>query len=184
VKLAIPVRPSPNISTTSTILYHLLPSPTISYHLYHSLPSLPSALPSALSRSRPKADNSPVQFAEYIQANVQLYSMRNGTSLGPAAVASFVRGEVAKALRSRRPYTVNLLLGGVDPITKQPSLYWCDYLAALAKLPYAAHGYAQYDPPHFLIFFFLCLGEWLANSCSVGQILLSLSARQASPPRH
>jgi len=25
-----------------------------------------------------------VQFAEYIQANVQLYSMRNGTSLAPA----------------------------------------------------------------------------------------------------
>jgi len=85
-----------------------------------------------------------VQFAEYIQANVQLYSMRNGTSLGPAAVASFVRGEIAKALRSRKPYNVNLLLGGVDPITNQPSLYWCDYLAALAKVPYAAHGYAQY----------------------------------------
>jgi len=85
-----------------------------------------------------------VQFAEYVQANVQLYSMRSNTQLGPDAVANFVRGEVAKALRSRRPYTVNLLLGGVDPITEKPSLYWCDYLAALAKLPYAAHGYAQY----------------------------------------
>ncbi|TID27819.1 putative proteasome subunit beta type-2 [Venturia nashicola] len=85
-----------------------------------------------------------VQFAEYVQANVQLYSMRNNTQLGPDAVANFVRGEVAKALRSRRPYNVNLLLGGVDPITGKPSLYWCDYLAALAKLPYAAHGYAQY----------------------------------------
>jgi 20S proteasome subunit beta 4 len=84
-----------------------------------------------------------VQFAEYVQANVQLYSMRNATHLGPDAVANFVRGEVAKALRSKRPYNVNLLLGGVDPITEKPSLYWCDYLAALAKLPYAAHGYAQ-----------------------------------------
>jgi 20S proteasome subunit beta 4 len=70
--------------------------------------------------------------------------MRNATHLGPDAVANFVRGEVAKALRSKRPYNVNLLLGGVDPITEKPSLYWCDYLAALAKLPYAAHGYAQY----------------------------------------
>ncbi|KAF2090628.1 proteasome-domain-containing protein [Saccharata proteae CBS 121410] len=85
-----------------------------------------------------------VQFAEYIQANIQLYSMRNDTDLGPSAVASFVRGELAKALRSRRPYNVNLLLGGMDPITDKPSLYWCDYLAALAPLPYAAHGYAQY----------------------------------------
>ncbi|MCJ1405166.1 Proteasome subunit beta type-4 [Xylographa trunciseda] len=85
-----------------------------------------------------------VQFAEYIQANIKLYSMRNDTDLGPAAVASFVRGELAKSLRSRKPYTVNLLLGGMDPITQKPSLYWLDYLAALAPVPYAAHGYAQY----------------------------------------
>ena len=84
-----------------------------------------------------------VQFAEYIQANIQLYSMRNDADLGPSAVANFVRGELAKSLRSKKPYTVNLLLGGMDPITKKPSLYWLDYLAALAPLPYAAHGYAQ-----------------------------------------
>lgn len=70
--------------------------------------------------------------------------MRNDTDLGPSAVASFVRGELARALRSRRPYTVNLLLGGMDPISDKPSLYWIDYLAALAPVPYAAHGYAQY----------------------------------------
>jgi len=90
-----------------------------------------------------------VQFAEYIQANIQLYSMRNDQNLGPHAVASFVRGELAKSLRSRRPYTVNLLLGGWDEIKNEPTLYWCDYLAALAKVPYAAHGYAQYA--HFLL---------------------------------
>jgi 20S proteasome subunit beta 4 len=85
-----------------------------------------------------------VQFAEYIQANIQLYSMRNGMDLSPSATAGFVRGELAKALRSRRPYTVNLLLGGFDKIKDEPSLFWCDYLASLAKVPYAAHGYAQY----------------------------------------
>ncbi|KAK7532229.1 nucleophile aminohydrolase [Phyllosticta citribraziliensis] len=85
-----------------------------------------------------------VQFAEYIQANIQLYTMRNESDLSPSAVASFVRTELANALRSRRPYTVNLLLGGLDPITDKPTLYWCDYLASLAPLPYAAHGYAQY----------------------------------------
>jgi len=69
--------------------------------------------------------------------------MRNDTHLGPGAVAAFVRGELAKALRSRRPYNVNLLLGGWDDIHQKPTLYWCDYLAALAELPYAAHGYAQ-----------------------------------------
>lgn len=88
-----------------------------------------------------------IQFAEYIQANVALYTMRNESDLSPSAVASFVRGELARSLRSRKPYNVNLLLGGMDPITKQPSLYWLDYLASSAKVPYAAHGYAQYVPP-------------------------------------
>ena len=69
--------------------------------------------------------------------------MRNGTDLRPSAVASFVRGELARSLRSRNPYTVNVLLGGLDPITKEPQLYWLDYLASVAPLPYAAHGYAQ-----------------------------------------
>lgn len=70
--------------------------------------------------------------------------MRNEAPLNPAAVAHFVRGELADALRSRNPYNVNLLLGGVDPRTGTPNLYWMDYLAALAEIPYAAHGYAQY----------------------------------------
>lgn len=69
--------------------------------------------------------------------------MRNETDLSPSALAHFVRGELASSLRSRNPYNVNLLLGGVDPITHKPSLYWLDYLASLAPVPYAAHGYAQ-----------------------------------------
>lgn len=84
-----------------------------------------------------------MQFADYIQANIQLYTMRNDTELGPVAVSNFVRSELARSLRSRSPYTVNLLLGGVDPISQEPHLYWVDYLASLAPVPYAAHGYAQ-----------------------------------------
>lgn len=85
-----------------------------------------------------------VQFAEYIQANTALYNMRNNTELSPSAVAHFVRGELARSLRSRSPYTVNLLLGGIDPVDEKPQLYWIDYLASMAPVPYAAHGYAQY----------------------------------------
>jgi len=90
-----------------------------------------------------------VQFAEYIQANVQLYGMRNNTpttngQLSPSAVASFIRKELAKSLRSRNPYHVNLLVGGFDTTTNRPHLYWLDYLASQAAVPYAAHGYAQY----------------------------------------
>lgn len=89
-----------------------------------------------------------VQFAEYIQRNAQLYSMRNESDLSPSALAHFVRGELATSLRSRKPYNVNLLMGGVDPITGKPALYWLDYLASLAEVPYAAHGYAQYVISH------------------------------------
>jgi 20S proteasome subunit beta 4 len=39
---------------------------------------------------------------------------------------------------------VNLLIGGVDPKTGQPELYWLDYLASSVKLNFAAHGYASY----------------------------------------
>jgi hypothetical protein len=55
-----------------------------------------------------------------------------------------VRSSLAKSLRSKNPYNVNLLLGGFDPITDKPELYWIDYLASSVSLPYAAHGYAQY----------------------------------------
>ncbi|KAI5815403.1 nucleophile aminohydrolase [Pyronema omphalodes] len=87
-----------------------------------------------------------VQFAEYIQANVQLYGMRNNSNwqLSPSAVASLIRHELARSLRSRNPYHVNLLVGGFDVTENKPHLYWLDYLAAQASLPYAAHGYAQY----------------------------------------
>ncbi|XP_044143570.1 proteasome subunit beta type-2 [Bufo gargarizans] len=84
-----------------------------------------------------------VQFAEYIQKNVQLYKMRNGYELSPTAAANFTRRNLADYLRSRTPYHVNLLLAGYDE-HDGPSLYYMDYLAALAKAPFAAHGYGAY----------------------------------------
>ncbi|KAJ8102787.1 nucleophile aminohydrolase [Lipomyces tetrasporus] len=85
-----------------------------------------------------------VQFAEYVQANIQLHGMRNETELSPPAITSFVRSELAKSLRSRKPYQVNILIAGYDTATEKPYLYWVDYLASSAQLPYAAHGYAAY----------------------------------------
>lgn len=70
--------------------------------------------------------------------------MRNDIDLSPDRTASFVRSELARSLRSRSPYNVNLLLGGYDTNTDTPLLTWIDYLASRGDLPYAAHGYAQY----------------------------------------
>jgi 20S proteasome subunit beta 4 len=81
-----------------------------------------------------------VQFAEYIQKNIQLYKMRNGYELSPHAAANFTRKNLADFLRSRTPYAVNMLLAGHDD-TDGASLYFMDYLASLNKVPYGAHGY-------------------------------------------
>lgn len=85
-----------------------------------------------------------VNYAEYIQANVKLYSFRHDNQLSPKAIANFSRNELAKALRSRKPYQVNVLIGGYDTKAKKPVLNWIDYLAANVEVPYAAHGYAAY----------------------------------------
>ncbi|KAK9460713.1 nucleophile aminohydrolase [Lipomyces oligophaga] len=85
-----------------------------------------------------------VQFAEYIQANMQLHEMRNGTELSPSAITSFTRNQLATSLRSRKPYQVNVLIAGYDIAEGKPELNWVDYLASRVKIPYAAHGYAAY----------------------------------------
>ncbi|CCH60939.1 hypothetical protein TBLA_0D04430 [Henningerozyma blattae CBS 6284] len=85
-----------------------------------------------------------VNFAEYIQANVQLYTIRENNELSPQAVSSFVRKELAKSIRSRKPYQVNVLIGGYDSTSKKPQLYQIDYLGTKVELPYAAHGYSGF----------------------------------------
>lgn len=42
-----------------------------------------------------------IQFAEFIQANVQLYGMKYDTELNSDAVAAFTRREMASNLRTR-----------------------------------------------------------------------------------
>merc|ERR1712122_77929 len=79
-----------------------------------------------------------VQFAEYIQRNLQLYKMVNGFELSTNAAANYTRRELATSLRSRKPYNVNMLIAGYDDDddeNKGPSLYFMDYLSALVKLP-------------------------------------------------
>jgi len=85
-----------------------------------------------------------VQFAEYVERNIRLYQIRNLYPLRPAAAASWIRRALADSLRSRKPYSVNLLLGGYDTATFDPHLYWIDYLGTMTEVPFAAHGYGAY----------------------------------------
>lgn len=93
-----------------------------------------------MSLSGPNGDR--VAFSEYIKKNIALYMLRNEMSLSTHAAANFTRKELANALRSD-PYQVNLLIGGWDH-EQGPALYYMDYLASMAQVPYAAHGYASF----------------------------------------
>ena len=69
-------------------------------------------------------------FLEYVQRNVQLHEYRTGARLSIAASASWIRRQLADYLRSRTPFRVNMLLGGMDPDGENVSLYYLDYLAS------------------------------------------------------
>lgn len=68
----------------------------------------------------------------------------HNVDLRPKAAASWIRTQLAEAIRSRHPYQVNLLLGGYDEPSSEPALYWLDYLGTLVQVPFAAQGYAAY----------------------------------------
>jgi 20S proteasome subunit beta 4 len=57
-----------------------------------------------------------IHFAEYIQANVQLYGMKNDTELNSDAVAAFTRREMADNLRTRVVPQVWLIVASVPSI--------------------------------------------------------------------
>jgi 20S proteasome subunit beta 4 len=83
------------------------------------------------------------QFGEYIQRNVELYKMRNDYELDTQSAAHFTRRTIAEYLRSRTPYSVNVLLGGVDEL-HGASLFFLDYLGTQQRVAFACHGYASY----------------------------------------
>ena len=84
-----------------------------------------------------------IQFAEFIEKNIQLYKIRNGFELSPKAAANFIQRNMASYLRSRTPYQCNILLAGYDK-ENGPELYYIDYLACLIKMPFGMHGYGSF----------------------------------------
>mmetsp|Transcript_35430 Transcript_35430/g.83390 ORF Transcript_35430/g.83390 Transcript_35430/m.83390 type:complete len:199 (-) Transcript_35430:101-697(-) len=81
-------------------------------------------------------------FSEFVQKNMALYALRNGTELSTHAAAHFIRGEIAHALRSS-PKMCNMLLVGYDEDVG-PSLYHTDYLGGMHKMNFGGHGYGSF----------------------------------------
>ncbi|KAH3743412.1 20S proteasome subunit beta type 2 [Pelomyxa schiedti] len=79
------------------------------------------------------------QFCQYTQKNITLHTLRTGVKLSTQATASWVREELAYAIR-HGPFMCNVLIGGLDKGNKS-SLYFVDYLGNMQRVPFAAHGY-------------------------------------------
>ncbi len=107
-------------------------------------PGMPSSFSFTAAIMNDRSVGDTVQFAEYIERNIRLYQIRNTYALRPPSAASWIRRALADSLRSRKPYSVNLLVGGYDTSTHNPHLYWIDYLGTMSEVPFAAHGYGAY----------------------------------------
>ena len=101
------------------------------------------------------APSPPMPRAQCLALNGIACAQKNGFGLSTHATASFVRRELATALR-KGPYSVNMLIAGcdspgegevaagADASSAEPALYWMDYLGACRKVPFGAHGYCGY----------------------------------------
>lgn len=86
-----------------------------------------------------------VNFAEYVERNMRLETIRRyGVEPNVDECAAFTRKSLADALRSRTPWNVNLLIGGVDKYSGQGKLYWMDYLASMVQVPFGMHGHGAF----------------------------------------
>ena len=74
-------------------------------------------------------------FGEFLTKQFKLHSMKYEYGLSVAEIGDFVRYQLAKAIRSRHPYMVNVLVGGVND-GESSELYFLDYLGTKAKVLY------------------------------------------------
>lgn len=75
---------------------------------------------------------------------MKLNELRNGVVASPWSTANFVRSQLANALRSKDSKQVNMIVGGFGAegdAHPGPQVYFIDYLASLARVPFATQGY-------------------------------------------
>jgi 20S proteasome subunit beta 4 len=97
---------------------------------------------SAMAYSGEPGDS--INYAEYVQRNLKLEAIRSGLEPNVNNCAAFSRRALADALRSRTPWNVNVLIGGIDGDSGRGKLFWMDYLASMVSVPFGAQGYGAY----------------------------------------
>eukprot|EP00767_Chilomastix_cuspidata_P007423 gnl/Chilomastix_cuspidata/81.p3 GENE.gnl/Chilomastix_cuspidata/81~~gnl/Chilomastix_cuspidata/81.p3 ORF type:complete len:200 (-),score=106.53 gnl/Chilomastix_cuspidata/81:499-1098(-) len=89
----------------------------------------------------------PYHFSQSVSCNVKLQELTRDAPQTVGAVASYVRNELAEAVR-KAPVQVDCLIGGLDRATAaapaEPRLFRVDYLGSMASAPYLALGYGAY----------------------------------------
>jgi 20S proteasome subunit beta 4 len=80
-----------------------------------------------------------IQFTDFVQKTLQLYSLKTGCILSTHSVANCMRKELSDCLR-KNPLKINLILMGFDKFLGS-SLYFLDSYGTLQRLNYCAQGH-------------------------------------------
>jgi len=89
-----------------------------------------------------------IQFTDFLQKTIQLYTLKTGLSLSTRSVANCIRKELSDCLR-KSPLNINLTLIGFDKIYGS-SLYFIDYLGTLQRMNYCIQGHSSLILSSFL----------------------------------
>jgi 20S proteasome alpha/beta subunit len=89
-----------------------------------------------------------LQFTDFLQKTIQLYTLKTGLALTTRSVANCLRKELSECLR-KNPLNINLTLLGFDKIYG-PSLYFIDYLGSLQRMDFCVQGHSSLILSSFL----------------------------------
>mmetsp|Transcript_43300 Transcript_43300/g.108476 ORF Transcript_43300/g.108476 Transcript_43300/m.108476 type:complete len:194 (+) Transcript_43300:2967-3548(+) len=89
-----------------------------------------------------------IQFTDFLQKTIQLYTLKTGLTLSTRSVANCLRKELSDCLR-KNPLNINLILIGFDKIYGS-SLYFIDYLGSLQRMNFCVQGHSSLILSSFL----------------------------------
>ncbi|ABW98254.1 prsB4 (nucleomorph) [Hemiselmis andersenii] len=89
-----------------------------------------------------------IQFTDFLQKTIQLYTLKTGLTLSTRSVANCIRKELSDCLR-KNPININLTLIGFDKIYGS-SLYFIDYLGSLQRMDFCVQGHSSLILSSFL----------------------------------
>jgi len=89
-----------------------------------------------------------IQFTDFIQKTVQLYTLKTGNILSTRSIANCIRNELSKSLR-KSPLNINLVVMGFDDV-HGTSLYFIDNYGSLQRMNYFVSGHSSLILSSFL----------------------------------